>query len=57
MSNNIGDEGVKYISQSEYMKNITTLEMNDNKIEDEGVKYISQSEYMKNITTLDMSSQ
>ena len=51
--NNIGDEGVKFIAQSEKMSMIT-LYINNNIIGDEGVKYVAQSEHMRNITTLSM---
>ena len=58
-SNNIGDEGARYVSKSIHgMRELRHLDLSSNNIGDEGAKYLSQSigYHMSKLRHLDLSS-
>ena len=52
--NDIGDEGVKAIAESEIFSNLRTLNLKSNRIGDDGAGYLANSKTLKNLRSMQL---
>ena len=48
----INDDGMKYLSESKCLAQVTTLNLNNNQIGPDGMKYLSESKYLTKISKI-----
>lgn len=51
----INNDCIKYIVESEYMKNLTSLQISRSRVLINGARYIAKSVFLKNLTSLNLA--